>query len=60
MPVFEALSFDILFEISTYLDLDDVAHLTQTCRQLWTLLDTSALPRRVVEVSSMASAPGSD
>lgn len=50
MIAFESLSFDIFFEISTYLDIDDVAHLAQTCRQLKTLLLDKTLTRRVVEV----------
>lgn len=53
MTVFEELSFDIFFEISKYLSLDDVAHLCQTCRQLQGLVHEDSLSRRVVEVSTL-------
>jgi hypothetical protein len=52
MPAFESLSFDVFFEISKYLNLDEVAHLRQTCRQLQSLLDGKHLARRTVEVSN--------
>jgi len=52
MGVLEALPFDIYFEISKSLDLDDITHLTQTCRQLGRVLDVDVLTRRAVEVSS--------
>lgn len=51
MGVLEALPFDIYFEISKSLDLDDITHLTQTCRQLQSVLDVDVLTRRAVEVS---------
>ncbi|UPX17397.1 uncharacterized protein EKO05_0007756 [Ascochyta rabiei] len=49
MTVFETFPFDIFFETSKYLDLDDVAHLAQTCRQLRAQLLQNALSRRIVE-----------
>lgn len=51
MTVFEALSFDVLFEISTNLSLDDVIHLSQTCRQLRATLLNDTVAHQVVEVS---------
>lgn len=51
MTVFEELSFDVFFEISKYLDLDDIAHLCQTCRQVQGVLLNNIVSRQVVEVS---------
>ncbi|XPS78825.1 hypothetical protein M3J09_010829 [Ascochyta lentis] len=39
----------MVFETSKYLELDDVAHLAQTCRQLRALLFQNALLRQTVE-----------
>jgi hypothetical protein len=57
MAELTTLNFDVHFEISKYLDLEDVIHLTQTCRNLRTLLNNVQLARRIVEVSQ---AGGSD
>ncbi|KAF1927557.1 uncharacterized protein M421DRAFT_101539 [Didymella exigua CBS 183.55] len=34
MTFFENFSYDVIFELNKYLSLDDVVHLSQTCRQL--------------------------
>ena len=59
MIAFESLSFDIFFEISTYLDIDDIAHLAQTCLQLRALLLDNTLARRIVEVGIISPADAS-
>jgi hypothetical protein len=46
----DRLPFDVLFYIASSLHLDDIVHLTQTCRQLNALLDEKTLNRCVVEV----------
>jgi hypothetical protein len=47
----DQLPFDLLFCIASNLELEDVVHLGQTCRQLKTMLDERTLCRRTVEVS---------
>lgn len=47
---FERLPFDILFYIALSLQLEDVVHLSQTCRQLKAFLEEKTLQRSVVEV----------
>ncbi|KAF1945896.1 hypothetical protein EJ02DRAFT_368201 [Clathrospora elynae] len=46
----DQLPFDILFCIASNLNLEDIVHLSQTCRQLKALLDERTLCRRTVEV----------
>jgi hypothetical protein len=51
MPLnLDSLSFDLLFGISVYLDVEDVVHVSSTSRQLRALLDEETLCRRLVEV----------
>jgi hypothetical protein len=45
------LPFDPLYEIASYLDVDDVVHLSTTSRELRFLLDEETLCRRLLEVS---------
>ncbi|KAH6398797.1 hypothetical protein HBI60_101430 [Parastagonospora nodorum] len=45
----DGLPYDILFYIASSIHLDDVVHLSQTCRQLRSLLDERTLQRCVVE-----------
>ena len=53
MPIsVDNLPFDILFYITADLDLDDIVHLSQTCRQLRANLSEGTLCRRTVEVYS--------
>jgi hypothetical protein len=47
----DQLPFDLLFCIASNLELEDIVHLGQTCRQLKTMLDERTLCRRIVEVS---------
>ncbi|KAF2628527.1 hypothetical protein BU25DRAFT_37668 [Macroventuria anomochaeta] len=51
MPAFETLPADILFELSLFLDLDDVVHVSQACRQYRALLldGDDKLARKVVD-----------
>jgi hypothetical protein len=51
MPAFEALPFDVFFELGKFLNLDDAVHLSQTCRQLKAHLLDNQVARQVVEVS---------
>ncbi|KAJ4993231.1 F-box domain-containing protein [Stagonosporopsis vannaccii] len=60
MGFLEALPFDIYFEISKCLDLDDISHLTQTCRQLHSVLDVDVLTRRAVEANHAYSEEARD
>jgi hypothetical protein len=46
----DRLPYDILYCMSSSLHLDDVVHLSQTCRQLSLILNEGTLQRRVVEV----------
>jgi hypothetical protein len=50
MRPFNTLPFDIFFEICTNLDLEDVVHLSSTCRQMRALLINETIAYRVVEV----------
>jgi hypothetical protein len=44
--------YDVVFEISNFLNLDDVLHLSQTCRQLRALIfSNEQVARKVVAVS---------
>jgi hypothetical protein len=52
----DQLPFDILFCVAWNLELEDVVHLGQTCRQLKALLDERSLCRRTVEVSRCIAA----
>jgi hypothetical protein len=47
----DQLPFDLLFCVTFDLDLEDIVHLGQTCRQLRATLDEMAVCRRTVEVS---------
>jgi hypothetical protein len=47
----DQLPFDLIFCIAFSLDLEDVVHLGQTCRQLKDLLDERTLYRRTAEAS---------
>jgi hypothetical protein len=47
----DQLPFDVLFCVTLNLDLEDIFHLGQTCRQLRALLDERTVCRRAVEVS---------
>jgi hypothetical protein len=47
----DQLPFDLLFCVAFHLDLEDIVHLGQTCRQLRALLDERTVCRRTVEVS---------
>jgi hypothetical protein len=51
----EHLPFDVLFYIGSYLDLDDVVHLHQTCSHLKQLLNERTFCRRTVEVCGVLS-----
>ena len=46
-----SLPFDVLFEISTNLNLDDVIHLSLTCHQLRAIILNDTLAFQVVEAS---------
>jgi hypothetical protein len=46
----DQLPFDLLFCIALNLDLEDIVHIGQTCRQLRALLDERTVCRRTVEV----------
>ncbi|KAF2199738.1 hypothetical protein GQ43DRAFT_104932 [Delitschia confertaspora ATCC 74209] len=46
------LPFDLLFYITAYLDLDDIVHISYTCRQLRSNLRESTLCRRTIEKHS--------
>lgn len=46
----ERLPYDILFFVCTWLNLEDVVHLSYTSRQLNSLLQESTLCRMTVEV----------
>jgi hypothetical protein len=48
----DCIPFDVFFNLSPSLHLDDVVHLGQTCRQLQGHLNERTLQRRVVEVSA--------
>jgi hypothetical protein len=50
----DRLPFDLLFYIASNLQLEDVVHLSQTCRQLNTLLEERTLQRCVVEVNTFS------
>lgn len=52
MTAFEELPFDVFFEISKNLDLDDIVHLSQTCRQVKEVLLNDTVSHQVVEVSN--------
>ncbi|KAF2122863.1 hypothetical protein BDV96DRAFT_9211 [Lophiotrema nucula] len=45
----DRLPFDILFHIASSLTLDDIIHLSQTCRQLRLLLGENTLCRKTIE-----------
>ncbi|KAF1836287.1 hypothetical protein BDW02DRAFT_244595 [Decorospora gaudefroyi] len=47
----DRLPFDLLFCIASDLNLEDIVHLGQTCRQLRALLEERTLCRRTVEIS---------
>lgn len=52
MTVFEDFPYDVVFELSKFLNLEDVVHLSQTCRQLRTsIFSNDHVARQVVEVS---------
>ena len=52
MTVFEDFPYDVVFELSRFLNLEDVVHLSQTCRQLRTLIfSNDQVARQVIEVS---------
>lgn len=46
----DRLPFDVLFHVTSCLELDDIVHLGYTCRQLRLHLNESTLCRRTVEV----------
>ena len=46
----DRLPFDLLFCITSNLDIEDLVHLGQTCRQLRASLDERTISRRTVEV----------
>ncbi|KAL6708547.1 hypothetical protein ACN47E_002528 [Coniothyrium glycines] len=45
----DQLPFDILFCVANNLDIEDIVHLGQSCRQLHALLDERTLCHRIVE-----------
>jgi hypothetical protein len=49
----DTVPFDLLFEISRYLDVEDVVHLSRTSRQLSILLDEKTLCRQLLEVNKL-------
>jgi hypothetical protein len=49
----DQLPFDILFCIASNLHIEDLVHLSQTCRQLEALLDERTLCQRTVKVSGL-------
>lgn len=49
---FEELPFDVHFYIALNLDIEDVVHLSQLCRQLHALIGERVLCRRMVEVDT--------
>jgi hypothetical protein len=52
----DRLPFDILFSISTYLEIYDVVHIGSTCRQLRLLLLEQTVCRWIVEVGQELAA----
>lgn len=56
MTAFEGFPcYDVIFEISNFLSLDDVVHLSQTCRQLRILIfSNEQVARKVVAVCTAA------
>lgn len=49
LPNINTLPFDPIFEIASYLGLEDVVHLSRTCKQLESVL-VETLSRRTIEV----------
>ncbi|KAH6625439.1 hypothetical protein C7974DRAFT_201375 [Boeremia exigua] len=49
MHTFQALPFDVFFEICTTLDLEDIVHLSLACRHLRALLLNHTVAHRAVE-----------
>lgn len=47
----DKLPFDILFCVAAHLSLEDIVHLSVTCRQLRALLDERTVCRSAVQVS---------
>jgi len=52
----DQLPFDLIFVIVSNLDVEDLVHLSQTCRQLRASLDERTISRRTIEVSIPLSA----
>jgi len=50
MPRLDSLPFDVLFGVSLNLDVEDIVHLSNSCRQLRFLLTEETLCRKLVEV----------
>lgn len=48
----DRLPFDLLFCVVSYLALEDIVHIGQTCKQLRALLDERTVCRSTVEVST--------
>ena len=55
MPVsLERLPFDVLFYVTSHLELDDIVSLAHTCRQLQTLLQENGICKKAIEVQEIA------
>lgn len=55
MPVsLEELPFDVLFYVTSHLELDDIVSLAHTCRQLQTLLQENGVCKKAIEVRELA------
>lgn len=47
----DRLPYDVLYGVCLYLNIEEVVHLSNTCRQLSILLTEETLCRRLIEVS---------
>lgn len=53
MPIsLHGLPFDVLFYVTSNLELDDIVSLAHTCRPLKTLIQTNIICRTAIEVQN--------